>query len=96
MSNSTVIYKGVEKVSPKKYQWNIVYPSKNIPDAHNNFDRLAMAMVIKGSANNYYRQMRNWEADILALTKKEYDDLTCHMKTNLSCTTTTTTYARAA
>ena len=74
MSNATVIYKGVEKVSPKKYQWSIVYPGKNTQYAHDNFDRLAMAMVIKGSANNYCRQMRNWEADTLALAKKEYDE----------------------
>ena len=34
-----------------------------------------MAMVIKGSANNYCRQMRNWESNTLALAKKEYDEL---------------------
>lgn len=72
MSNTTVIYKGVEKVSPKKYQWSIVYLSKNTQDAHDVFDRLAMAMVIKGSANNYYRQMRNWKADVLSKEYEEY------------------------
>lgn len=74
MGKATVIYKGVEKVGVKKYQWSIVYPGKNAQYAYDDFDRLAMAMVIKGSANNYYRQMRNWEADILALAKKEYDE----------------------
>ena len=75
MGKATVIYKGVEKVSPnKKYQWSIVYPGKNAQYAHNDFDRLAMAMVIKGSANNFCRQMRNWEVNTLAFAKKEYDE----------------------
>ena len=59
MGKATVIYKGVEKVSPKKYQWSIVYPSKNTQDAHDD--------EVYDYRNDYdYDYISRWEDDFYA------------------------------